>query len=184
MSEGIQFNDLRYDSETGEVFPDVKAQYRLASHFNYAPQLKQELDRLNAIQDEFSEINAFGQSYFDNKITEFILPDDLQIETINKTTYSLSTQHKDVKIETLPRPESYFYNGTYPKRKNTFRQRQKISYNRPFTYDEFENRTLNISIIYPKSLYKDVSQFFAHVQKELIETFKLSKNDFKYTKYA
>lgn len=183
QSEGIQYEDLRYDIESGKVFTNTKAQYRLANHFNYATQLKQDLDQQNAIQNEFGEINAFVESYFNKNLSKFPLPDGLQIEAIKKTTYDLHTEHKDVEITELPKPESYFYNGTYPKKENTFHQRRKISYNRPFTYDEFENRTINISIIYPQNLYQDVSRFFAYVQKELIETFKLVKSDFNYTIY-
>lgn len=180
---GIRYDDLRYDQETREIFATTVAKYRLANHFNYASQLKHELDRQNSLQDEFREINTFVETYFKNSPDGFILPDALQINAINETVHDSSTSQKDFTILTLPRPETYFYNGAYPPSKTSFHKRRKISYNKPFTYDEFENRPINISVIYPQYLYQDVRNFFKHIQKELIETFKLKKESFNYTTY-
>ncbi len=182
-SAGIQYGDLRYDKGTGRVFSSTKAKYRLANHFNYASQLKNDLDKQNAIQNEFVEVNEFVGTYFNNNLSGFTLPDGLQIDAINKTVYSFHTQQTGVSVEILPKPETYFYNGAYPGFKNSFPQRLKISYNKPFTYDEFENRAINISIIYPKGLYQDVRKFFVYVQKELVDIFKLRKENFEYTKH-
>jgi len=182
-SEGIQYDDFRYDEKTGEVFAIAKAKYRLANHFNYASQIKHELDTQNAIQEEFREINNFVETYFKNNLDDFILPDGLQINAINETTFDCNAPQKGLKIKTLPEPESYFYNGAYPRFKNSYHKRQKTSYNKPFTYDEFENRTVSISIIYPKYIYQDVRNFFGHVQNELINTFRLKRENFEYTTF-
>lgn len=183
-SQKLQYDDLRYDRETGEVFATTEAIYRLANHFNYASQIKQEFDLQNSIQKEYEKINSFVRDYFKNDLDRFNLPNGLQIKTINETIYCTDSQQVDYYIiNTLPKPECYFYNGAYPKRENTFHKRQKINYNKPFTYDDFENRPINISVIYPKSHYQDVRNFFWSVQKELIETFKLKKENLKYSTF-
>lgn len=181
-SEGIPYYDLRYDKETTSVFYNSTSVYRLANHFNYAEEIKFELDRQNAIQNEFKEINEFVKTYFKNSLDSFILPDSLEINAINNTTYTISNQQKNFKIRELSTPECYFYNGAYPKRNYNFSKRRKIEYNKPFTYDEFENKTINISIIYPKTLYEKVGTFFIDVQKELINIFKFKKENIQYTK--
>ncbi|HNT74603.1 MAG TPA: hypothetical protein PKH77_06265 [Anaerolineae bacterium] len=182
-SEKVRYDDLRYDKESGEVFATTETVYRLANHFNYASQIKHELDLQNSIQREYTEVNNFVDRYFRNNLDGFILPDALQINTINGTVYSLDGQRGTVTISTLPKPECYFYNGAYPRRENTFSKRAKISYNKPFTYDEFENRTINVSVIYPKIFYQDVANFFGSVQTELIETFKLKRENLRYSKF-
>ncbi|MCG2786497.1 MAG: hypothetical protein L6461_15500, partial [Anaerolineae bacterium] len=177
-AQNLRYDDLRYDEKTGEIFATTDAIYRLANHFNYASQIKQEFDSQNSIQKEHEEINSFVMNYFRNDLNKFLLPDGLQIRAINETRYRTDSQTADYTIKMLPKPESYFYKGNYPNRENSFHQRQKIYYNKPFTYDEFENRRINISVIYPKFCYHDVSNFFRDVQKELIETFKLKKENF------
>lgn len=183
-SQKLQYNDLRYDRKTGEVFATTEAIYRLANHFNYASQIKREFDLQNSIQREYEEINSFVRDYFKNDLGRFNLPNGLQIKAIDETIYCTDSQQPDYyTIHTLPKPECYFYNGAYPKSENTFHKRRKISYNKPFTYDDFENRPINISVIYPKFHYQDVRNFFGSVQKELIETFKLKKENLEYSTF-
>jgi len=182
-SEGIEYRDLRHDMETGEVFATNKARYRLANYFTYASQLKNELDRLNSIQNEFSKVNDFVENYFNKSLRFFTLPDNLQIKKIKCVSCSGTTGKKEIDVNILPEPESYFYNGTYPSLKNNFHKRQKTKFNKPFTYDEFENRTIDISIVYPKDLYQDVRRFFGYVQNELIDIYRLNKNNFSYSTY-
>ncbi|MFX0141462.1 MAG: hypothetical protein ACFFDN_47935 [Candidatus Hodarchaeota archaeon] len=178
---GIQYDDLLYNKETGDVFINSKSKYRLAHFFNYASQLKNELDMQNAIQNEFEEINNFVEKYFSNYRNNFILPDEAKIISINKTNFNLDKQEGNFKNKILQKPECFFYKGKYYTGCNT--NRPKIKYNKPFSYDEFENKDINISIIYPKAKYTSIANFFKNVQNELIDTFSLRKDSFKYSKY-
>ena len=182
-TQKLQYADLRHDKESGEVYATTEAIYRLGNHFNYATQIKQEFDLQNSIQKEYEEINSFVRDYFRNDPSRFCLPDGLTVRSINEAISYTDAQQVGYTISTLPKPECYFYKGTYPRNQGTFNNRKKISYYKPFTYDEFENRAINISVIYPYSHYQDVRNFFASVQKELIETFKLKKENFKYTRF-
>lgn len=181
---GIQYDDLLCIKETGQIFVNAKSKYRLAHHFNYASQLKNELDKQSTIQNEFREINMFVETYFKKNIYNFVLPDDLQLLSFNKMIFSLDNQQDNIKSKILPKPECYFYNGIYPNFNNTFNNRQKIGYNKPFTFDEFENREINISLIYPKNFHRDVDNFFKkNISEELFNIFKLNKDRFRYKEF-
>ncbi|NUM42585.1 MAG: hypothetical protein HUU45_13245 [Leptospiraceae bacterium] len=177
----IPSDDLLHNKETGEIFATTDAIYRLANHYNYSSQIKREFDTQNSIQREYEEINGFIESYFRNSFSKFLLPDELRVNAINEIVYHENSQQADYKVNVIPKPESYFYNGNYPKKENSFPQRRKINFNKPFTYDAFENKSINITVIFPKSCYQDVRSFFASVQSELLETFKMKKDNLKFS---
>jgi hypothetical protein len=179
----IQYNDLKLNSESGKIFINSKSKYRLAHTFEYASQLKIEVDRFNYIQNEYKEIKDFIRTYFDRFIDVAALPNNLKITDIESVIFLPSNEDSSVGYSVLSTPESYFYNGKYPNFANSYNNRYKISYNKPFSYDEFENRKINISIIFLESEHKVVSKFFKSVQDELINMFKIKKDNFEYTTF-
>lgn len=174
----IQYDDLEFHNETGTVFLNIKAKYRIAKHFNYTSRLKITLDNLNAIQNEFNDIGEFIQFYILNDLGKIKLPDDLNISLVER----IDLPNNQIEYQILKQPKCYFFGSELPRYENSH-IRQKIKYTKPFTYDDFENRDINISLIYPKSEYLNVANFFKAIQDELIETFKIKQNKFKYTKY-
>lgn len=180
---GIAYDDLEYDSETEEILTRQKTIYRLAQHFNYSGSLKKELDSLNSIKREYSEINDFVKKYFIINLKNIVLPDNLKINNIKETYFESGLKSDSFRNKVLELPELYYYRGNYPKGRNIPNNRAKISYNKPFTFDEFENRDINIVLIYPKSEYIKIATFFRNIEDELINTFKIKKEKFKYIKH-
>lgn len=181
-SEGVSYEDLRYNERNGNVYINNKSKYRLAHHFDYASELKKRLDGFNSIQNEYSGINEFIKKFFASTKDALILPDALKIIEFTNFTFEDGNSIGDFQNKVLEKPECYFYRGKYPQNKTNYPKRNKISYNKPFSYDEFENKQIHISVIFPKHLHTEVATFFKHVQKELIETFKIAKDNFKFTR--
>lgn len=174
IDNNISYNDLEFDKETGLVYRNAKSIYRLAKHFNYADRRKERLDTLNSIQNEYQKISDFVKTYFEDNLNELILPNELKILKLNR---------KQFPKQILNEPEKYFYKGIYPQ--NLYYKpilKKKISFNKPFSYDVFENTDINITVIYPKSEYESTATFFKDIEDELIKTFKIKKDKFKYTK--
>ncbi len=182
-NNGVAYDDLEYDSETGEIFTNQKSIFRLAKHYNYSASLKKELDNLNSIKNEYYEINNFVKKYFLNNLKNFVLPNNLKINSIKKTHFEFEQKSNSFQNKVLKLPELYYYKGNYPRRENTFNNRYKIKYNKPFTFDEFENKDINIALIYPKSEYIKIATFFKNVQEEIVITFKIKKDKLKYEKF-
>lgn len=180
IENDIETDSLKFDEETGEVFSFQKAKYLLASKFGYSSQLKDELDKLNSIQNEYQDINNFVKEYFEENKEKILLPDDLKITEFKKTCFPLRNHQDNFQNKILDNPECYFYQGKYYSAIQN--NRPKLGYNKPFTFEDFEDKEINISIIYPKHLYTKVATFFGLVQKELIATFRLKKEKFNYTK--
>jgi hypothetical protein len=179
----VKYDDLKLNSETGKIFINSKSKYRLAHTFDYASQLKLEIDRFSYVQNEYKEIKEFVQRFFLKFVDGALLPKNLKVTGIESVIFLSNDADSGVGYNVLNTPESYFYNGKYPTFSNTYNNRYKINYNKPFSYDEFENRKINISIIYLESEHHAVSRFFKHVQDELINTFKIKKDNFKYTTF-
>lgn len=167
VNNNIQSDDLQFDEETGIVINSLHTIQRLTKHFNYASERKLKLDALNSVENEFMEINNFVKTYFENNKDNFILPDDLKV---------LGFKTQDIQVSNLVEPECYFYKGKYPTFLNQFNKRQKIGYNKPFSYDEFENRKIRIKIFYPQDYETDIRNFFSKVKKELSMTFKIPES--------
>ncbi len=180
---GIQYDDLKISPVTGKILINSKSKFRLAQAFDYASQLKVELDKFNYIQNEYKEINDFVGRYFTEFINSDLFPNEMRVADITSLAFSRSDSSSGLGYSVLIAPECYFYNGKYPSFANSYNNRYKISYNKPFSYDEFENRKINISIIYLESEHQNVRRFFKHIQDELINTFKLKKENFKYTTF-
>ena len=90
------------------------------------------------------------KEYFINKPKGFVFPDSLKIDSIKKTYFKFGQKSNSFQNKVLKLPELYYYKGNYPRRENTFNNRYKIKFNKPFTYDEFENKHIKIAIIFPK----------------------------------
>jgi hypothetical protein len=170
----IQFDDLDFHDETGTVFLNLKAKYRIAKHFNYTSKLKIKLDNLNAIQNEFNDIGEFIQFYILNDLDKIKLPNDLNISLIEQ----IDLPNNQIEYQILEQPKCYFFGSELPRYENSH-IRQKIKYTKPFTYDDFENRVISIQFILPESYYTDTLNFFEDVKAELKETFKINKSKIK-----
>lgn len=181
IKNGIEPDGLKFDEETGEVYTHQQARYLLSSHFNYASRLKDDLDKLNASQNEYEDINNFVRENFEANINNISLPNDLKIVEFKKTCFPFDSQQGNFQNKILDTPDCFFYQSKcYATNPNN---RKKIGYNKPFTYDDFDDKEINISIIYPKHLYTKVGNFIIHVQRELDSTFKVKKEKLKYSKF-
>lgn len=175
----LEYEDLIHDNKTGFVLTNPQSKYRLANHFNYASQLKYEIDKQNAIQHEFDEINNFVDKHFVQNLDNIVLPNDLHIKGIKQVNIKLDESEDGVEAMVLQKPRRYFYNGISIGNLNSVARRM-INSNKPFSFDDFENRDISLSIIFPKSAYPDVGNFFKAIQRELITTFKLKQESFNY----
>jgi hypothetical protein len=169
---GIEIDSLKFDEETGKVFTFQNAKHLLSAHFNYASRLKDDLDKINSIQNEYQDINDFVKKYFEDNIDNFILPDGLKINEFKKTSFLLSNIKGSFQTDILSKPERFFRNGNKPDNSTISHiERKNIKDNKPFTYDDFENRDIKIKIIVPKHCVEKTQNFFEYVKKQLKYTF-------------
>lgn len=174
LNNNIPFQGL-YFYETGKVKKNNEAINRIANHFKYLHILKNEKDQYHSINNEWYEVNKFFEKYFNDSNRNHKLPDNLKINSISITSYNPSNPSSKV----LHKPKNFYYNSRVPNFENSFNNRKKVSYNKPFTYDQFENREIKINIIYPKQCETDVRNFFNDVKKELGFTFKINESNIK-----
>lgn len=173
----IIYDDLRFDEETEEAFNISSTRHRLENHFNYSSKLKSELDALNSIQNEFQDINDFINTYFVEKKETFLLPDGLKINEFNRISYDFESQQDGVENKLLDVPDCFFYQGAfYSAIQNN---RLKIGYNKPFTFDDFENRKIKIKILVPREHIAKTQSFFNSVKQELETTFKIKTDQIR-----
>ena len=145
-SNGIKYDDLLFNEDTGLVLNNTQSKYRVANHFDYGSELKSFLDNYNAIQNELKELDEFVDLYFKKEIDKFILPDNLRITNISETKFLLNKSTGKFSNKILRQPECYYYKGKFPPQENTFNNRYKISYNKPFTFEDFENKSIIITM--------------------------------------
>lgn len=179
--KNINYDKLEFDEETQIVYGNIHTINSLAKYFSYSNKRKEKLDNLNSIQNEYREINNFVNNYFDKNKENAVLPDGLKIIQLNKNVINLDAPQQLFDSKILVEPKKFFYKGITPSHLHYNPPlKKKIAYNKPFSNDNFENRKINLTIIYPKSEYSAVRNFFKHVQDELIDTLKIQKNNFKY----
>lgn len=177
----VKYEDL--DIKDEEFITNPKSISRIAKKYNY--DIKGELDKQNAIQVEYKAINSFVKKFFIERLNEFVLPDNLMLTKIEATIFDLNKQEISYKNEILSIPNNFYYRGIYPNQQAAgYAQRYKIAYNKPFSFDEFENKKINIALIYPKHCYNSTANFFKSIEEELLKTFKIKKENFTYTKYV
>ena len=192
IKNGIEIDGLEFDEKTEEVFSFQKVKYILASHFNYSSKLKDDLDKLNSIQNEYQDVNTFVKEYFEKQIDNFILPDNLKILNFKKTCFLLTNSEGNFQNEVLVKPERFYRNGNTPDDSSISHiERLNIKNNKPFTYDDFENKELKINIIVPTNCVSKTKDFFEYVKKQMKYTFGIKKiestgkpiNDFSLSSY-
>ena len=173
----IVCDDLRFDEDTEEAFNISSTRHRLENHFDYSSRLKNDLDTLNSIQNEFQDINGFVKKYFEENKDTFVLPNDLKIKEFRRIFYNFNSQQGSVENKLLEVPECFFYQGAF--RSGNPNNRKKIGYNKPFTYDDFENKEIKIKILVPKQFITKTQNFFSQVKQELADTFKIKVSQIK-----
>jgi len=168
----IEIEESEVNEKTGSILSKQSIINKLLTHFGYQEEYKKEVDHLSTIQNEFINILSFVDDYLKTPISH--------IKEFKHSIVSLNEKDSIFPSKILKKPESYFYKGNHPTKENSFQQRYKIKFNKPFSFDQFENRILHLTILVPKNNRLDVSYFFKDIQSELIETFKLRKENLKY----
>lgn len=182
IDNDIEFEDLSFNEKDGIVKTNSKSKFRIGNFYGDSSKLKADLDFLSNSKFELNDIVGCTNEFIDQKKSSFSLPDDLRIIKIEKPKIGVSSSD-EIQLSQLATPMNYFYNGnTPPKDKISYAMRSKIKYNKPFSFDQFENRDINIGVIYPRIYHKNIAKFFKVVQSELVTIYRIPKNKFKYTK--
>lgn len=181
IDNDLEYEDLYFSDKEGYVKTNSTSKYRISNFYGESSKLKKDLDDLSSAKLEYEDITLFIDEFFSRKKLDLIYPNNFNIEKIERPDIGIEPD-SDLIISTLESPRNYFYNGiTPPESKSSFAMRSKIRYNKPFSYDQFENRDINIGVIYPKIYYKNIANFFKVIQDELVNIYKISKEKFKYT---
>jgi len=178
---GIESDDLVI-FENDEVKADSIALYRIAEYYGLSSKVKLLLDELNNDLLEYQNCKNFIKELIGDQ-KEIVYPKNLNL--INVVTVNFE-DHDNESIGMMPINESklYFYNNSTPKGKAIeYAMRSKIKYNKPVSYDFFEDRNINIGVIYPKEHYLKIASFIKAVQEELITIYKIPLSKFKYTTF-
>ncbi|GAA0732057.1 hypothetical protein GCM10009430_44880 [Aquimarina litoralis] len=182
--EDFETNDLSTSGltilENGKVRADTVSIYKISNLFGDSSKLKQSIDKLTEESINISCCNSFVNEFFVNG-KNYKLPDNLEILNIRKINFSEIQDTKGYGFELLPNPKFYFYgNSTPPESADKFPMRSKIKYNKPTSYDSFENRTITIGVVFPKPNHLKISRFMKAVQEELCEIYRIQKSNFEY----
>jgi len=182
IENNILIDGLEFEEGSGLTTSNNKAINCLREHFSYSERLKEEQEIHNSLQNELEDIVKFERQYFSSRKDEVLLPDNLKTTFLEKFEFDFNKAGSLFTNYLIDIPESYFYKGKCPPQiASSYQQRSKISYNKPFSFGLFENRVINISIIVPKNKRKPVAQFFKEIQKELENTFRIQKENIKFT---
>jgi hypothetical protein len=183
--DDFEANDLSREGLTelkdGKVRADTISIYKISNFFGDSSKLKESIDKLTEDSVQIACCTAFVEEFFNPENNDFKLPDECQILGINQFLLNPSTDIKEFGFQKLESPKNYFYrNSTPPEGTESYAMRSKIKYNKPTTYDNFENRDISIGVVFPKEHHLKISTFLKAVQEELCTIYKIPKSNFKY----
>ncbi len=184
LENELDIEDLDFRESDGMVITTYLSKQRVVNFHGDATNLKSDIDAISHPMKEAQDVENFVREFFQERIQDFSLPGGLEVLRIDnpKIKVSAKTQGK-IRALMFDTPTHYFYRGISPAKKN-FGMRSKIRYNKPFTYDNFENRKINIGIIYPELYYLKIANFFKAIQKELTDIYRIPKENFRFTKFV
>ncbi len=179
---GIESEDLVI-LENNEVKADSIALYRIAEYYGLSSKVKLLLDELNNDLLEYQNCKNFINELISEQKDSILYPKGLNLTNVVSVNFE-DHGNDGIGLMTIDESKLYFYNNSTPKGKAVeYAMRSKIKYNKPVSYDFFENRDINIGVIYPKEHYLKIAGFMKAVQEELITIYKIPLAKFKYTTF-
>lgn len=183
--DDFEANDLSFEGLTelkdGKVRADTISIYKISNYFGDSSKLKESIDRLTDDSVQIACCSAFVEEFFNLENHNFILPDNCQIQEINQLLLNPTTDAMEFGFKKLESPKNYFYrNSTPPNGTESYAMRSKIKYNKPTTYDSFENKNISIGVIFAEEHRHKISTFMKAVQDELCGVYKIPKPNFKF----
>ncbi len=184
--EEFNDNDLSTDNLTildnGKVRADSTAIYKISNLYGDSSKLKKSIEKLTEESIQITCCKAFVKEFFNPNKADFKLPGSCKIEKIVKSDFQKKSSviHKSC-FEKLEDPKYYFYrNATPPANTVKYAMRSKIKYNKPTTYDNFENKDITIGVVFPKEHHLKIATFTKAIQEELCTIYRIPKENFKY----
>jgi hypothetical protein len=169
-NNGVPTEDLAGD-EFGKVFTTTNNIWKLTTFFRQSSSYKEETENLNNYADENGIIETFIASNFTNNLNNLDFPDGLEIKEINRFIVSENETLKPIENKILDSPKTYYYRGkTFEK----YPIRSRVSFNKPYSYDKFENKNFVISVIYPKNYDGEIRTFLKAIQEEIKSIFHIN----------
>lgn len=168
LKNGLSIEGL-VASNNGYIKIDSTSLYRVANFYGHSSRVKALTDQLSGESESILNTNSFVEEFFRSKLEEFKLPDTLRILKIDQIEFIAD---EEAGFFELAPPKNYFYRNTTPGvGTEGYAMRSKIKYNKPVSYDLFENRTIRIGVIYPEDYYRGIAQFIKVIQEELNEIY-------------
>lgn len=185
IKEKVPFNDLEFNDD-GIVKTNSKSKFRISEHFKESEELKKDLDALGNEKLEYERCKLFIQEFFINKINSFSFPYGIDVFNFIPLKLSFgSPPRSSFKLTQFDKPLNYFFKGiTPPIKAVNYLMRDKIRYNKPFSFALFDGRELKISVIYPRHKYSSIAKFCAYIRDELNEIYKIQKKQLKFNNVA
>lgn len=127
---------------------------------------------LDSNEQQFSVVSKF----FDwIQKTSFYLPDDNKIKSISKKYLPFS----GINIEIFQNPKRYYF-GSKTNEQNRASYNEQVKQYKPFTYDLFENKSVNIGVLCPKQFEGITESFISKLERILKNELHLRKLDFHF----
>lgn len=182
MANGIEYEDLEVN-ENNEVRADSIALYRVAEYYGLGTKVKQIIDRFSNDLFSYQNCKSFIKEFIIDQRDKIFLPGDLILEDIVPVQFA-EEGDDDNGIKSARESKLYFYNSSTPTGKAVdYAMRSKIKFNKPISYDYFEDREINIGVIYPKDHYLKIASFMKAVQEELTTIYRIPVSKFNYTRF-
>jgi len=183
--EDLEANDLSVEGLTilknGKVRADTVAIYKISNLFGDSSKLKESTDKLTEDSVQIACCNAFVEEFFKSFNYNFQLPDNCEISEIKQIQFKPTIGFNENGYQKLESPKNYFYrNVTPPQGTVKYAMRSKIKYNKPTTYDNFENKNITLGVVFPKEHHLKIATFLKAVQEELCTIYRIPKANFKY----
>jgi hypothetical protein len=166
--------------DNGKIRADSVAIYKISNLFGDSSKLKKSIEKLTEESIQITCCKAFVKEFFNT--TEFKIPGNTKVEKIKQTDfYENSDKEDEAGFKKLEDPKYFFYrDATPPKNTEKYAMRSKIKYNKPTTYDNFENRDITIGVFFPKEHHLKIATFTKAIQEELCSIYRIPRENFKY----
>ncbi len=183
IKKNIKCSDLEFYDD-GICKTNISSIQRILNHFSTQSELKKEIERLETNENQYDLCLKFVEEFFVKKINTLKLPLGLDIFSFKSLELPYNTIRAGALFNTLSTPKRYFYNDkTPPDIALDSLMRSKIVYNKPFSYDFFENKEIKIAVIYPKKYHNEIAIFCNYILQELADVYKIKKSQINFEKF-
>lgn len=157
-------------NDRGEIIASVENRHRYLEATGQKRNYENHLRKMESAHSEFEFLTKYAENF--NKIaSRFHLPDGLQTSSFLLVNLP-SASFESLKI---PRPQYFYYNE---RTKSDYHYNQIVSELRPYSFDRFNNKRLNILVVSPDEYEGSTDEYIGTLDRKLTNLFHLKNVNF------